>query len=390
MALRLGNPLFRQLISLPVAFLSVTACSGATKSFPDASSPDAAAPDGVAGDASRTCPSGDLTCDPLGPFPATLAAAGLAAPPPIYVRAASAHPYVPAPELYSDGLHKDRLLLLPAGSTVDNSNAAVWKFPVGALLIKTFFDEGGAGAQGGSQTTSNVRRPIETRLIRHGTDRFEPFEYAVYKWNADGTSAERLDIAGNRRGSAAVVIAGRSFTHTIPSQNDCAECHGRNAMIKSTVIGFDEVRLNHLVGAGATRTELEELASAGVFSATVPASPATITDPDPVLAQLKRFVFGNCVHCHNGSMNLVDLHPNVFVANTINQTPESPGTTPPPGSKRVVPGRPEDSVVFLQTRGTDLPLGLRPMPQVGVEVRDLPAFAVELQNMKTWISSLPP
>jgi hypothetical protein len=360
-------------------------CGGGTPSAPRDAGGEAPAADARGRDDGSTrleaapCPASDLTCNPLAPFPATLAEAGLSAPAPVFVRAAAGHPYTPAPELYSDGLHKERILLLPPGTTVDNADRAVWKFPVGALLVKTFFDEGGNGGS---------RRPIETRLIRHGTDRFEPYEFAVYKWSGDG--AERLDIAGNKRGSASVTIAGRSFTHTIPSQNDCGECHNRNAMKTSTVIGFDEIRLNHPGPNGGSDTQLTKLSGAGVFAAPLPATPATISDPNPVLQQLQRFVFGNCVHCHNGAMSLVDLSPAVFVANTIDKEPDSPGITPPAGARRVVAGKPEDSVLYLQTRGTNLPLGLRPMPQVGVEVRDLPAFSAELSNMEAWIRSLPP
>jgi hypothetical protein len=372
--------------SMTLAFLTLAlpACGGKTPSPPDAgndASSDLASTD------LAPCPTGNLVCNPLAPFPATLAEAGLLAPAPRFVAAAGAHSYVPTPELYSDGLHKDRLLLLPRNqdtkqaSQIDNTNRVAWKFPVGTLAIKTFFDEGGPA--------TSPRRPIETRLVRIGTDRFEPVEFAVYQWNADATRAERIDIAGNRRGSAPVVIAGRSFVHTIPSQNDCAECHNRNAKVRAAVIGFDEIRLNH-TATPSTRSRLDELAALGLFKSALPTAPMSIADPDPVLAQVKRFVFGNCVHCHNGSDNLVDLQPDVFVANTIDQLPESPGLAVPPGMKRVVPGRPDDSVVFLQTRGTNLPLGLRPMPQIGVEVRDLPAFAVELENLATWIRSLPP
>lgn len=325
----------------------------------------------------RPCAPGNLVCHPLDPLPDTIAETGLAAAAPDFVRPSGAHGYTPAYELYADGLRKERFLLLPRGAKVDNANRTAWEYPLGALFVKTFFDDGAGG-----------RRPVETRLIRRVDDRFDPFEYAVYQWSADGTSAQRIDISGNNRGRATVTVAGRSFMHTIPSRNDCGECHEKNALAASTIIGFDEVRLNHKL-AGATATQLAALAALDVFTTAPPSLPAAIEDADPVTLGVKRFVFGNCAHCHNGKMNLVDLRPDVLASNTIDKAPDSPGVTPPPGVMRVVPGDPEKSLLFLQTRGSGLPIGLRQMPQVGVEVRDLPEFVSELENMKAWIRSLP-
>ena len=54
-----------------------------------------------------------------------------------------------------------------------------WDFPMGTIFIKHFFDDGGAGGK---------QRAIETRFIRAG--KAAPYEFFVYKWNADGTDAD--------------------------------------------------------------------------------------------------------------------------------------------------------------------------------------------------------
>jgi hypothetical protein len=104
-----------------------------------------------------------------------------------------------------------------------------------------------------------------------------------------------------------------------------------------------------------------------------------------VLLKLKRFVFGNCVHCHHGD-GPFDLRPDVFVENTVKKPTDASGVTPPPGYLRIVPKQPEKSVIFLQVRRTNLPATLKPMPQIGV----LAPPADELMNLQTWINSLPP
>jgi hypothetical protein len=330
---------------------------------------------------STPCTPSNLTCTPLAPLPSDLQATGLVA----HITSGETKAadrvfaYAPSPELYSNGLGKRRFLLLPAGKTVNNQNRDAWEYPVGTIFVKTFYDDRSGGP-----------RPVETRLIRVTTDRFEPFEYSVYRWADDGRTATLLDIAGNTRTPVNVTIAGRALTHTIPSKNDCGECHDKNAQAGSTIIGFDELRLNNPGMSGGTTTQLDELGRAGVFATSVPSTPKKITDPNPVLQRVKTFVFGNCVHCHHGQQGIVDFRPDVFVANTIGKPPESPGITAPDGWARVVAGAPEMSLVYLQARGGELPKGLRPMPQVGVDVRDLPAFKDEVEALKTWISSLPP
>jgi hypothetical protein len=106
------------------------------------------------------------------------------------------------------------------------------------------------------------------------------------------------------------------------------------------------------------------------------AKPQTITDPDPVLARVKNWIYGNCVHCHNGAEGALDLRPDVFVKNTVNMDPQGAGIMPPSKSwKRVVPKQPELSVLFVQARRAPLPTGpgvqMRAMPPVGVEVADM-------------------
>jgi hypothetical protein len=101
--------------------------------------------------------------------------------------------------------------------------------------------------------------------------------------------------------------------------------------------------------------------------------------------RVKRFVFGNCAHCHHGDGQF-DLRPEVFVENTKGKPTSASGVTPPAGYLRVVPGDPEKSVLFLQLRATNLPATLKPMPPVGVQFPSADAIA----DVKAWIESLPP
>ncbi len=159
-------------------------------------------------------------------------------------------------------------------------------------------------------------------------------------------------------------------------------------MVAQTFIGFDELRL---------ASRLEELYQAGVFTVPPPATPATITDASNDggrLLRIKRFVFGNCVHCHNGT-EVVDLHPDVFVANTVGKQTDASGISTPKGWARILPGAPEKSVLYVQVRRTPLPSpaqsggeGLKAMPPVGLA--DVAVNQDFLKDLRDWIVSLPP
>jgi hypothetical protein len=369
-------------------------CSGGSSMKPDAappapdaggsggSTPDASEALDARGDASppatadctATSP-GSIFCNTLAALPKTIQATGLfPAAPDFSKHAASLHEYVPDPPLWSDGLEKQRFLLLPQGQKIDNSDGRRWVFPVGTVFVKTFFDDGGAGGK---------PRPIETRLIRRidQAGSFVEYDYAVYQWNAAGSDATLVDIEGQRTPVMVTVKAlGAPFAHEIPSHDDCATCHESNGKVAQTFIGFDEVRLSSTL-AGAAQTQLMDLAP--LFTQPPPTKPMEITDPDARMQRIKRFVFGNCVHCHNGQ-KVVDLHPEVFVANTVGKMIDASGVTAPAGWLRVVPGKPEMSVLYVEARRTMLPIGLKAMPPIGVAVADAPA----LDDLRAWIMSL--
>jgi hypothetical protein len=345
-----------------------------------------------------------LFCDPLQPLPKTLAPTGLfPAAPDFTQHAARLLGFTPNPPLWSDGLEKERYLLLPSGQKVDDTNPKAWLFPVGTVLVKTFFDDSGV---------AGARRPIETRIIRRvGTaDDFTEYDYYLYRWNEAGTDAtlvvddrngdsqatQQVEITIKRTvdGQPFMVNGGQPFDHTLPSRDNCSDCHQQNGNAYQTFIGFDEIRLNHKRTPASAKTQLEELRDVGVFTQASPAAPRRIVEADANLLKTKELVLGNCVHCHNEKGKVFDLAPEVFVANTVGQMTTAQSVAPPDGWLRVKAGQPEMSVLFVQARRTPLPMPttaggdrLRPMPPIGVN--DLAADQAGLAAMEAWIKSLP-
>jgi hypothetical protein len=344
-----------------------------------------------------------LFCNPTGKMPKTIKETGVFPMAPDLTKHDPAmREFAPSPELWSDGMTKLRFLLLPAGMKIDNTDGeGMWKFPVGTIFIKTFFDDSGA---------MGAPRAIETRFIRRvkaegvATD----YEYYVYQWHKDGMDADLLVDGANgvggdvMKGTPVPIVInhmvngqplrinnGMPFMHTIPSQKNCIDCHEESGMVAQTFIGFDEIRLNSKKVTTATTTQLQDFSD--IFMKPIPAAPKTITDNNALLLRVKRFVFGNCVHCHNGN-SVFDMHPEVFVENTVGKEVEAQSVHPPPGYLRIVAGNPTMSVVYRQMARVNLPPAmngadpLRPMPPVGVA--DIAVDQAALTDMRTWIMGL--
>jgi len=346
-----------------------------------------------------------LFCDPAQTMPMTIKETGLFPSAPDFTKhAASMRTFTPSPPLWSDGMEKERFMLLPYGTKIDNSNPIQWVFPVGTIFIKTFFDDSlGPGK----------KRPIETRIIRRVGDAtaLVEYDYYLYEWNAAGTDATLLvnDRAGDSaafknvkivinhmvNGKQLILLNGQPFDHTLPARDMCDGCHHQNGNTYQTFVGFDEVRLNSKLNATDTKTQLQTFLDEGIFMKTPTTKPIEITDPNPMLLKVKQFIKGNCVHCHNANGMAFDMAPEVFVANTVGQMTMAQSVQPPPGWLRVFPGDPEKSVLFVQARRQPLPMPttvggdrLRPMPPYGVN--DLTPDPDGIAALKAWILSLPP
>lgn len=350
-----------------------------TPKRPDAG-PDAASappPDGAApadGGEEVGPPVMSLLTDPLGTLPENLKDVGLF---PAFPDLTKAHPraflFEPRYPLYSNGLDKLRHLVMPEGKKIDTANRELWDFPVGTLFFKTFSFKD--PAMGGKD------RPVETRLIRRiaGTGtRTEQWDFQVYEWSEDGKTATLLNIRNPK--DRQVVINGQTITHQIPGRIDCRKCHIANF---TTVIGFDELRLNGPLGA-ATKTQLQEVIDRQWLTAPPAAPHAQIVDSNPRRKWIREYMHANCGHCHNGGVTaeeitrVFDLREKAFVANTVNKMTE--GRTK--SGLRIVPMKPDESILFLAVKNEMNEPELNRMPLVGVQVADKDAVA----RLREWIT----
>ncbi len=257
-----------------------------------------------------------------------------------FENASDVRPYDPVWPLWSNGLDKERWLYVPKGETVD-TRGEDWDFPAGSVFFKTF-------SAGGTK--------IETRLIRK-TPR--DFEYATYVWDGDDA-----DLQGDWDSVEVDWVEG--VEHKVPSKLDCRTCHEPGG----GVLGLRAVQVD-AKGVDALADLLDPVPK-----------PEPVVGPDPLTTEVLGYFVGNCVACHDGGggdQHSFDLRPEVAVENTVDRPTEANASAP---GIRVVPGAPEESILFLAFSGEHENDEIRSMPPLGVQARDLEA--VEL--LRTWIS----
>lgn len=277
--------------------------------------------------------------------------------------------YTPRHELWSNGSLKIRHLALPPETQVDTSDRTRWRYPLGTMIFKTFAYPASPGAE--------THVPVETRIMRKGD---EGWEFDVYHWEGgEDPVLLPLDVP------VPVPVTGpegEEIVHEIPNRFDCRTCH---EAIDHEVLGMTELQLNH-DPEGAGETLLDTLHDEGWLTGPPPSDPVEIDHPDPLTRQVFGYAVGNCVHCHNDSpwaRSALDLRPEVFLDETIHRETEGSGSV---AGVRVVPGDPDESVLYDSMTWTEERFGMRPMPPVGVQRLDDEGIAL----VHDWIASLDP
>ncbi len=318
-------------------------CSGADSS----SSPSAAPPERW------------LLTNALGELPTKLSDVGIYAGLRVSAVTPPAQGYEPGYPLWSDGGEKFRSFVLPAGTTIDATDPDNYVFPVGTLLFKTFSFK--------TPSSPHTSIPVETRLLRLNEG---GWELAAYAWDDDATDATLLDL---KRSQARDVLTdtGEVAQHAIPSRLECRQCHESST---SEVLGINELQL---AKSGSLHRAAPSISPA-------PSEPfRTLPEHGPLTTAVLGYFVGNCVHCHNGTNGAAssfDLRPDAALANLIDQPTASSATA---DGIRIVPGKPEQSVVYLGVKGGP-ELEVKDMPPLGVAVRDADAIA----QLGNWISAL--
>lgn len=306
--------------------------------------------------------------------PETLSATGLFADMKTRRLAAGVEPYGVAAALWSDGAEKARAIALPPGTSGRMAGDGLIDWPVGTVLVKSFFYP--ASAVGAGQV-------METRLLVHRADGWVALPYV---WEAGGREA-RLARAGARLAVSAPGPGGavQPLAWQVPNVNQCKNCHSVAGALKP--LG---VKARNLVATG----DLARLASLGLvtgFDAQAVKAPVPLfADASaPLGARARGYLDANCGHCHQrqGSASnsglFLDWEEGDAVAVGIGKRPVAAGRGSGGHQFAIAPGQPERSILVFRMESREP--GVM-MPELG---RTLPDEA-GLRLVRDWIAGLTP
>jgi hypothetical protein len=204
--------------------------------------------------------------------------------------------------LWSDGAHKERFIVLPAGQKAVPTDSADYAFPNKTVFVKNFLVDSVHG-------DSSTRFLAETRflIVRQGS--FPPIIGISYKWRRNQTEADLVSPLGGLDTLHAVrwkgTIHGKRWRY--PSSGDCNTCHrGRG------VLGFITPQLNRPSRANPSINQLQAFVTANVltFQPSTAFRWAALTEqnatPPAGLSmtewRVRSYFASNCSHCHGNGV----------------------------------------------------------------------------------------
>lgn len=293
-------------------------------------------------------------------------------------------PYGLNTPLYTDYAEKSRLVRLPPGASVEYKAKGVLDFPIGTLLVKSFYYSADFRKPGKSK---NI---IETRLLINEASGWKALTYV---WNAQQTEAF-LEIAGDDTQVTFIDKEGKTqqVRYVIPNQNQCKGCHNSNDRIMP--IGPSVAQLNgDLLYASGKKNQIAYWKSHGMLLH-VPARqtiPRTAVWNDPktgdLNARARAYLDINCAHCHRRegpaqtSGLFLTTYENDPTAIGINKAPVAAGNGSGGRMVDILPGEAAASILWYRMQ-TNLP-GER-MPELGRSLVHTEGLAL----VKEWIDKM--
>jgi len=282
--------------------------------------------------------------------------------------------YEPAYKLWSDDSGKARWIKLPKGEQIDSSDMNRWAFPIGTSVWKEF---------------RKGETKMETRLFHKVRD--DLWRKTTYQWSKDQKSASRLDTGEVR------AINGGNYE--IPKSSTCDDCHDGS---HDDILGFEAVSLG-LPGADTGGLTLQKLVDRDLLTDPPANTQLEIGDDGTgKAADALGWLHINCgVTCHNAGVNSEAAITGLRMKLLADQLDGRPSddfevlellvdvpavTNQWQGQKRIVPGKPDESLLYklITTRiGSD---SNKQMPPLLSRVVD----EEHAEMIKQWILAMKP
>jgi uncharacterized repeat protein (TIGR03806 family) len=309
-------------------------------------------------------------------------------------------PYSVNAQLWSDHAVKERFIAIPGNGRIGVDEITYpqpspgappgWRFPDGTVLVKTFSMEMERG-------NPKSRKRLETRLLHFqkfpGTQEYgdQYWRGYTYVWNDDQTDAVLLDEKGADK--LLKIKVGKKVVeqnYRFPSRAECTLCHTNAAKF---ALGVNTMQMNrdHNYN-GVDANQLATLEHIGLFKKKLPAAPEKLPnladyqdEKQSVAVRARSYLHSNCAHCHvkwgggNAEFKLLSTLPLKDLG--IVNTPPAHGSFDVKDARLLVPGHPEQSIIYHRMNLT----GLGRMPHIGSRVVD----ELGRKVVRDWIKQLP-
>lgn len=308
------------------------------------------------------------------------------------------HPYTVVSPLFSDFAGKDRFLYLAEGETLHidweaadpgpGGEGELWEYPVGSVLIKTFYFDLDRSDPGQDENA----KLIETRLMVRSEDEWD---FYTYVWDDEETDAVLTEF-GMLVDVDLTDVDGQAVTqeYKVPSLEQCGSCHDRDNQAKT--LGPVTPQMNYLVERdGEMVNQMSWLASLGLFDEPLPdlADYPTMVDPmgdeGTLDDRARSYLHSNCAHCHrqDGGAGISGLRYPYWEQEPVHlgicKPPAAAGAASGGRPYDIVPGDPDQSIVVFRMESLD------PM----VKMPELPSRVLNpagIQLISDWIAAMEP
>ncbi|MFL0352067.1 hypothetical protein [Xanthomarina sp. GH4-25] len=190
--------------------------------------------------------------------------------------------------LFTDYAHKQRLIALPEGTSMEYVDDGFPNFPDNTVIAKTFY------YFNNERDESEGKILVETRILikQNGV-----WELGNYKWNAEQTDAV-LDNTTSTVPLSYLNTNGETVNldYVIPSAQQCIDCHNSNNIIKPIGPKLRSINSNHQLEDWISNNYLTNLTDASQ----VGVLPNWEDAVNYSLEERARAYFDmNCAHCHS-------------------------------------------------------------------------------------------
>lgn len=305
--------------------------------------------------------------------------------------AAGVVPYEVNAVLYADEAEKLRFLAIPDGEPATYEDSAIWQFPDGTRLVKTFFFWNDARDHG------RGRQLLETRIIERAAGKWTG---RTYVWNDAQTEARRLKV-GKTLDVEWIDETGkhRTLEYRVPNDNECKTCHSKKHVFEPLGPRTRQLDRDHDYGSKdhpKLENQIDHLMRAGLLRGDVPRAadrfalldPYGDDSPDTLERRARSYFDANCSHCHRpggeAGSTALDLRAESMEAFGLGvcRTPVAAGPASGGRDYDIVPGAPDASILVYRMESTDPEIKMPELPTVTSDARGVALI-------RKWIAAMP-